>query len=51
MTYLCHYYEPDDNIELTRMQQRAKAYLIINNELYKTSVIGTRRFVRMSHRH
>jgi hypothetical protein len=38
MAYLRHYYEPDNTTELIRMQQRAKAYQIINNELYKTSV-------------
>jgi hypothetical protein len=40
MAYLHHHYEPDNNTELTRMQQRAKAYQIIRDELYKTSVIG-----------
>jgi hypothetical protein len=40
MTYLHHHYEPDNNTELTRMQQRAKAYQIIGVELYKTSVTG-----------
>jgi hypothetical protein len=38
MAYLRHYYEPDNTTELIRMQQRAKAYQIISNELYKTSV-------------
>jgi hypothetical protein len=38
MTYLHHHYESDSNTELTRMQQRAKAYQIIGDELYKTSV-------------
>jgi hypothetical protein len=38
MTYLCHYYELDNNNEPFRMQQRAKVYQIINNELYKTFV-------------
>jgi hypothetical protein len=40
MAYLCHHYEPNNNTELTRMQQRAKAYQIIEDELYKTSVTG-----------
>jgi hypothetical protein len=38
MTYLRHHYEPDNKIELLRMQQRAKAYQVIGNELYKASV-------------
>jgi ribonuclease HI len=38
MAYLRHHYELDNTIELTRMQQRAKAYQIIREELYKTSV-------------
>jgi hypothetical protein len=41
LAYLCHHYEPNNSIELTRMQQRAKAYQIIGDELYKTSVTGT----------
>jgi hypothetical protein len=40
MAYLRHHYELNNNIELTRMQQRAKAYQIIRDELYKTSVTG-----------
>jgi hypothetical protein len=40
MAYLRHHYEPDNSTELTRMQQRAKAYQIINDELYKASVTG-----------
>jgi hypothetical protein len=40
MAYLHHHYEPYSNTELTRMQQRSKAYQIIRDELYKTSVIG-----------
>jgi hypothetical protein len=40
MAYLHHHYEPDNTTELTRMQQRAKAYQIIGGKLYKTSVIG-----------
>jgi hypothetical protein len=38
--YLLHHYEPDSKTELLRMQQRAKAYQVISNELYKTSVMG-----------
>jgi hypothetical protein len=40
MAYLHHHYKPDNNIELLRMQQRAKAYQFIGDELYKTSVTG-----------
>jgi hypothetical protein len=40
MAYLCHHYETDNTTELLRMQQRAKAYQIIGNSLYKTSIIG-----------
>jgi hypothetical protein len=41
MAYLCHHYESDDNTELLRMQQRAKAYQVIEDELYTTSVTGS----------
>jgi hypothetical protein len=40
IAYLCHHYEPENKTELPRMQQRAKAYQVISDELYKTSVIG-----------
>jgi hypothetical protein len=40
MVYLHHHYESDNNTELIRMQQRAKAYQVIGDELYKTSVTG-----------
>jgi hypothetical protein len=40
LAYLRHHYNPDNSIELTRMQQRANAYQIIRDELYKTSVTG-----------
>jgi hypothetical protein len=40
MAYLHHHYEPDNNTELTRMQQRAKSNQIIRDKLYKTSVTG-----------
>jgi hypothetical protein len=35
-----HHYEPNNNTELLRMQQRAKAYQVIEDELYKTSITG-----------
>jgi hypothetical protein len=38
MAYLHHRYEPNNTTELTRKQQRAKAYQIIGEELYKTSL-------------
>jgi hypothetical protein len=37
MAYIRHHYEPNNNIELLRMQQRAEAYQIIDNTLYKIS--------------
>jgi hypothetical protein len=40
MAYLGHHYELKNNRELLRTQQRAKAYEIIDNTLYKTSIIG-----------
>jgi hypothetical protein len=40
MTYLRHYYEPDGKNKQTRMQQQAKDYQIVGNELYKTSISG-----------
>jgi hypothetical protein len=40
MAYLHHHYEPDNNTELLKMQQRKKAYQVIGVELYKTSVMG-----------
>jgi hypothetical protein len=40
MAYLHHYYEPDNTIEQTRMQQRGKSYRIVNNDLYKMSILG-----------
>jgi hypothetical protein len=38
LAYLRHHYEPDNSTELTRMQQRGKAYQVIGDELYKMSV-------------
>jgi hypothetical protein len=40
MAYLRHHYEPNNNTELTSMQQRVKMYQIIGDELYRTSVTG-----------
>jgi hypothetical protein len=40
MAYLRHYYKHHCNTESIRIQQRAKAYQIIRDELYKTSVVG-----------
>jgi hypothetical protein len=40
MTYLHHYYERDSKNEQIRMQQRARAYQKIDNNLYKTSISG-----------
>jgi hypothetical protein len=39
MAYLRHYYELDSKNKQTRMQQRAKDYQIVSNELYKTSIL------------
>jgi hypothetical protein len=38
MAYLHHYYKTDNIIEHTRMQQRARSYQIVDNDLYKTSI-------------
>jgi hypothetical protein len=40
MAYLRHYYEPDTTVEQIRMQQRAQAYQIVDNDLYKISASG-----------
>jgi hypothetical protein len=40
LAYLRHYYEPDTTVEQIRMQQRARAYQIVDNDLYKISVTG-----------
>jgi hypothetical protein len=40
MTYLRNHYELDSRAKMIRMQQRAKAYQIIWEELYKRLVIG-----------
>jgi hypothetical protein len=37
MACLHHYYEPDTTVEQIRMQQRAPAYQIVGNDLYKVS--------------
>jgi hypothetical protein len=39
MAYLRSHYKPDSSIELVRMQQRAKAYQVIGEEPYKTSIM------------
>jgi hypothetical protein len=41
MAYLHNHYEPDNNTELIRMQQRSKAYQVIRHELYKASLTGS----------
>jgi hypothetical protein len=41
MAYLHHYYETDGITEHTRMQQRARVYQIVDNDLYKTSISGS----------
>jgi hypothetical protein len=40
MVYLYDYYEPNSTEEQTRMQQRARSYQIVDNDLYKISVSG-----------
>jgi hypothetical protein len=40
IAYLRHYYEPDSTTEKIKMQQRAKAYQIIDNNLYMASISG-----------
>jgi hypothetical protein len=40
MAYLRHYYEPDNKNEQIRMQQQAKDFQVVGDELYKTSVSG-----------
>jgi hypothetical protein len=40
MACLRHYYELDSKNEQIRLQQRAKDYQIVGNELYKISVSG-----------
>jgi hypothetical protein len=40
MAYLHHYYELDSAAKHTRMHQRARAYQIVDNDLYKTSISG-----------
>jgi hypothetical protein len=39
MAYLHHYYKLDSNVEHTRMEQRPRSYQIVDNDLYKTSII------------
>jgi hypothetical protein len=40
MANLHHYYKPSSIVKHIRMQQRARPYQIVNNELYKTSLSG-----------
>jgi hypothetical protein len=40
IAYLCHFYEPDNIVEQTRIQQRAQSYQIVDKDLYKISVSG-----------
>jgi hypothetical protein len=40
MAYLHNHYKLDSSAELIRMQQRAKLYQVIGEELYKTSITG-----------
>jgi hypothetical protein len=40
MAHLHHYYQPDNATKHTRMQQRARMYQIVGNNLYKTSISG-----------
>jgi hypothetical protein len=40
MAYLHHYYESDSIIEHIRMQQRARSYRLVDNDVYKTSISG-----------
>jgi hypothetical protein len=40
MAYLRHYYKPDSTNEQIRMQQWARAYQVVDNNLYKTSISG-----------
>jgi hypothetical protein len=40
MAYLHHYYKPDNIVDQTRMQLRAQAYQIVDNDFYKISVSG-----------
>jgi hypothetical protein len=40
MVYLYRYYESKNATEYSRLQQRARAYPIVDNDLYKTSVSG-----------
>jgi hypothetical protein len=40
MVYLHNHYESDSSAELIRMQQRAKAYQVIGEQLYKETITG-----------
>jgi hypothetical protein len=45
IAYLHHHYEPGNKTKLLKMQQREKAYQVIGNELYKTSITPLLRFL------
>jgi hypothetical protein len=38
IAYLHHYYELDNATEHNRMQERARVYHIVDNDLYKTTI-------------
>lgn len=38
MAYMRGYFEPHDEIELTRLKQRARGYAIIDGELFKAGI-------------
>jgi hypothetical protein len=40
MVYLHHYYESDTTVEQIRMQQKAQAYQIVDNDLYEILISG-----------
>jgi hypothetical protein len=40
MAYLNHYYKLDSTTKKIRMQQWARAYQIVNNNLYKAFISG-----------
>jgi hypothetical protein len=40
MVYLRYYYELDNIVEQVRMQERARSYQIVDNDLYKISISG-----------
>jgi hypothetical protein len=40
MTYLRHYYKTDSTVKHTRLQQRARSYQIVDNDLYNIFISG-----------